>query len=124
MSGWRRYVQAAKLKASRPNFSGFSAPRHQRVVALAPFSLKRKGGMEMPSYDFKQPASFLNALEQFSLALECVMAELRNEAMFHDNGDHAMVNAAHQFCEILEDRHAEALTLADALERRVLEMAS
>ena len=29
-SGWRRYVQVARLKALRPNFAGFLTPRLQR----------------------------------------------------------------------------------------------
>jgi hypothetical protein len=78
--------------------------------------------MEMPHYDFNKPMTFLNALEQFSLALDCVMTALRNEADFHDDGDHAIVNAANHFCSILEDTHPVSVELANRLERRVLGM--
>ena len=76
--------------------------------------------MEMPRYDFKQPMTFLNALEQASLALECVMVALRNEAAFHDSGDETVLNAAHMYCSLLEDHHKESVVLTNALERRVM----
>jgi hypothetical protein len=77
--------------------------------------------MEMPRYNFKEPMTFLNALEQFSLALECAMVALRNEAAFHDHGDHAMINAANQFSAMLEDAHGSSVQLANQLERRILD---
>jgi hypothetical protein len=98
----------------------FSAPRHQRIRAGAILT-KRKGN-GMPSYDFKKPMNFLNALEQFSLALECVMVALRNEAKFHDSGDESVLNAANMYCSLLEDRHSESVALTNALEKRVLGM--
>ena len=75
--------------------------------------------MDMLPYDFKQPMTFINALAQFSLALECAMVALRDEAEFREGGDHAMVNAAHQFSAILEDAHLLSVDLANRLEGRV-----
>jgi hypothetical protein len=123
-SGWRRYVQAAKLKALRPNLSGCSnTPAPARSCAGA-ILIDEKRGMEMPRYNFKEPMTFLNALEQFSLALECAMVALRNEAAFHDSGDETVLNAAHLFCSLLEDHYAECVTLTNALEQRVIGAAS
>ena len=76
--------------------------------------------MDMLPYDFKQPLTFINTLAQFSLALECAMVALRDEAEFHEEGDHAMVNAAHQFSAMLEDAHKLSVDLANRLEERVL----
>lgn len=77
----------------------------------------------MLHYDFTQPMTFLNALHQYTMAFNCVMVALRNESNFHDEGDHAVLNAATVFCAMLEDAHPEALALTHKLERRVLGMA-
>ena len=42
-----------------------------------------------------------------------------DEAAFHDNHDHAMLDAASLLCSTLEDAHEEAMRLTERLERRV-----
>ena len=76
--------------------------------------------MEQPHYDFNRPMTFLNALESFTLALSCVMVALRDEAQFREDGNHAILNAAHMLAAMLEDAQAEASVLSDVIERRVL----
>ena len=78
--------------------------------------------MEMPSYDFKKPMTFLNALEQYALAHQSVMTALRDEVNFGEDSDHAILTAANLFCSMLEDAHPEAVALMNKLERRVLGM--
>lgn len=73
----------------------------------------------MPPSPFDKPMTFLNALEHFSLALTCVMVALRDEAQFHESGDHRVSDAAHLLCSSLEDAHAEAVLLAGKVEERV-----
>ena len=81
---------------------------------------REKGGMEMPHYDFNKPMTFLNALEQYALAHQCVMVALRDEVSFGEARDHAILNAAHILTSMLEDARAEASALSDLIERRVL----
>ena len=78
--------------------------------------------MGMPQYDFSKPMTFLNALAQFSLALNCVMVALRDEANFHDAQDEKILSAANLFLSLLDDSHSEAVKLVSQLERRVLGM--
>ena len=73
--------------------------------------------MEQPRYDFNRPTTFLNALEQFSLALNCVMIALRDEAEFREVPDQAHLNAAHMLAAMLEDARAEVEMLANVMER-------
>lgn len=72
----------------------------------------------MPQYDFNQPMTFLNALEQFIVAYYCVMVALRDESQFRDEPNQAVLNGAHLFCSLLEDGEPEAVALTDQLERR------
>ena len=76
--------------------------------------------MEQPRYDFKRPTTFLNTLESFSLALNCVMVALRDEAQFREEPDQAHLNAAHMLASMLEDAQAEASALSDVIERRMV----
>jgi len=76
----------------------------------------------MPHFDFNEPMTFTNALEQFALAHQAVMVALRNEANFGEDRDHAVLNAATLFCSMLEDTHPEVLELTRKIERRVLGM--
>ena len=76
----------------------------------------------MAPYDFSKSMTFYQALEQFSLAQQCVMVALRDEAQFHDDGDRAILNAAGLFCSMIEDTHREAEMLLIKLERRVMGM--
>ena len=112
----------------------FSAPRLQRfrvgVIFLIGDLLQRIGrwsrflnrdfrGRTMPQSDFKPPQSLQDALQRFSLELNCVMVRLRDEARFHDNADHAVLDAAHLLLNILEDTNKEAQELTHQLEQRV-----
>ena len=76
----------------------------------------------MPHYDFNEPMTFQNALEQYALAHHAVMVALRNESNFGEDRDHALLNAANLFCSLLEDTHSEVVQLTNAIERRVLGM--
>jgi hypothetical protein len=76
--------------------------------------------MEQPRYDFNRPTTFLNALESFSLALNCVMVALRDEAQFREEPDQAHLNAAHMLASMLEDARTEASVLSDVIERRMV----
>jgi len=76
----------------------------------------------MPQIDFSKPQTFLNTLETFALALNCVMIALRNEAEFNDEGDQSAVEAANALASMLEDARTEAAQLGDRLERRALGM--
>lgn len=76
----------------------------------------------MPHYDFNEPMTFTNALEQYALAHHAVMVALRNEANFGEDCDHALLSAANLFCSMLEDTQAEAVQLMHQIERRVLGM--
>jgi len=71
----------------------------------------------MPSFDFTQPQTFINTLEQFSLALHGVMVALRDEVNFGETRDETILNAA-IFCSLLEDTQSEANALLEKLERR------
>ena len=73
----------------------------------------------MPQINFDRPMTFINALEQFSLGLHCVMVALRDEANFHDSQDNHIYDAAVMLTSMLEDSHAEADTLMRQLEMRV-----
>ena len=73
----------------------------------------------MPQYDFNSPMTFMNALEQFALAHQCVMVALRNEVNFGEDRSQAVLNGANLFCSILEDTHIETVELTNQLERRV-----
>ena len=81
--------------------------------------------MEMPqkvkfkTIDFKPPQSLKEALQRFSLELECLMIWMRNEAHYHDNFDHAVLDAAYLVSQALEDSHKEATRLIPQIERRV-----
>jgi len=74
----------------------------------------------MPQVDFKPPRSLKDAFQRFSLELNCMMVWLRDEARFHDNYDHAVLDAASLLCSTLEDAHAEAVRLTEDLEKRVV----
>ncbi|MBM3636342.1 MAG: hypothetical protein FJX04_04480 [Alphaproteobacteria bacterium] len=71
----------------------------------------------MPSFDFTQPQTFINTLEQFSLALHGVMVALRDEVNFGETRDETILNAA-LLCSLLEDTQSEANALLEKLERR------
>jgi len=81
--------------------------------------------MEMPqkvkfkTIDFKPPQSLKEALQRFSIELECLMIWMRNEAHYHDNFDHAVLDAACLVSQVLEDSHKEATRLIPQIERRV-----
>ena len=77
----------------------------------------------MPQKDFTPPHSLTEALQRLSLELNGLMVRLRNEARYHDNFDHGVLDAANLAVDVLEDAHAEATTLTRAIERRVLGMA-
>jgi hypothetical protein len=74
----------------------------------------------MPPFDYTQPMTFLNAFEQFSVALHGVMVALRDEVNFGEERDEAILNAATLLCSLLEDTQSEANVLMEKLERRVL----
>ena len=76
--------------------------------------------MEMPQIDFTPPHSLKDALQRFSLELECLMVWMRNEAQHHDNLDHAVLDAACLVSHVLEDSHAEIQRLIPQIERRVM----
>jgi hypothetical protein len=78
--------------------------------------------MEMPHYDFNEPITVQNALEQYALAHQAMMVALRDEVNFGEARDHALLIAANLFCSMLEDTHPEAVELTNRLERRVLGM--
>jgi hypothetical protein len=62
--------------------------------------------------------TFLNAFEQFSVALHGVMVALRDEVNFVEERDEAILNAAALLCSLLEDTQSEANVLMEKLERR------
>jgi len=72
----------------------------------------------MPPFDYTQPMTFLNAFEQFSVALHGVMVALRDEVNFGEERDEAILNAAALLCSLLEDTQSEANVLMEKLERR------
>jgi len=72
----------------------------------------------MPTFDYTQPMTFLNAFEQFSVALHGVMVALRDEVNFGEERDEAILNAAALLCSLLEDTQSEANVLLEKLERR------
>ena len=72
----------------------------------------------MPPFDYTQPMTFLNAFEQFSVALHGVMVALRDEVNFGESRDVAILNAAALLCSLLEDTQSEANVLLEKLERR------
>ena len=72
----------------------------------------------MPPFDYTQPMTFLNAFEQFSVALHGVMVALRDEVNFCEERDEAILNAAALLCSLLEDTQSEANVLMEKLERR------
>ena len=74
----------------------------------------------MPTFDYTQPMTFLNAFEQFSVALHGVMVALRDEVNFGEERDEAILNAATLLCSLLEDTQSEANALRERLERRVV----
>jgi hypothetical protein len=74
----------------------------------------------MAAMDFTKPMIFLNTLEPFALSLNCALIALRDEANFRDEGDPAIVSAAAIFSSMLEDAHAEVVTLGAQLEQRAL----
>lgn len=73
----------------------------------------------MPQIDFTPPHSLKDALQRFSLELECLMVWMRNEAQHHDNFDHAVLDAACLVSQVLADSHKEAEQLIPQIERRV-----
>jgi hypothetical protein len=73
----------------------------------------------MPQPDFKPPLSLQDALQRFSLELNCVMVRLRDEAHFHDNADHAVLDAAYLLLNVLDDTSTEAEALTRQLEKRI-----
>ena len=74
----------------------------------------------MPPFDYTQPMTFINAFEQFSVALHGVMVALRDEVNFGEARDVAILNAAALLCSLLEDTQSEATVLMETLERRVV----
>ena len=70
--------------------------------------------------DFETPHSLKDAFQRFALELTCMMVWLRDEAAFHDNHDHAVLDAASLLCSTLEDAHEEAVRLTERLERRLV----
>ena len=75
--------------------------------------------IKFKTIDFKPPQSLKEALQRFSLELECLMIWMRNEARYHDNFDHTVLDAAHLVSQILQDSHKEAALLIPQIERRV-----
>ena len=73
----------------------------------------------MPQSDFKPPQSLRDALQRFSLELNCVMVRLRDEAHFHDNADHTVLDAAYLLLNVLNDTSTEAEALTRQLEKRI-----
>ena len=72
----------------------------------------------MPPFDYTQPMTFINAFEQFSVALHGVMVALRDEVNFGEERDEAILNAAALLCSLLEGTQSEANVLMEKLERR------
>ena len=70
--------------------------------------------------DFEPPRSLKDAFQRFALELTCMMVWLRDEASFHDNHDHTVLDAASLLCSTLEDAHEEAVRLTERLERRLV----
>ena len=57
------------------------------------------GGKTMPHYDFNEPMTFLNALEQYALAHQCVLVALRNafhQLLHADSFEAGVVNTVSQ----------------------------
>ena len=81
--------------------------------------------MEMPqtlkfdTRDFTPPHSLKDALQRFSLELDCLLVWLRNEARYHDNRDHAVLDVACHAAHVLEDSYKETEALIRELEKRV-----
>lgn len=73
----------------------------------------------MTQIDFKPPHSIKDALQRFGLELHCLMAWMRDEAQFHDNGDHSVLEIAQLISRLLDDSHKEAEQLIPLIERRV-----
>ena len=118
-SGWRRYVQAAQAKSAAANsWWHVNTPAPARFCAGAILS-ERERGMEMPQLDFKKPLSLKEALQRFSLELDCVMVRLRDEADFHDDADRSVLDAANLFLDVLDDTSKEAKALTQRLDRRI-----
>jgi len=78
--------------------------------------------MKMPQIDFSKPQTFLNTLETFALALNCVMIALRNEAKFNDEINEATVEGTNIFASMLEDARTETLQIGNQFERTILGM--
>ena len=123
-SGWRRYVQVARLKASRPYDGGlFSTPTPVRCTGVV-FILKTRG-MDMPqklkfdTSDFTPPRSLKDALQRSALELDCLLIWMRNKARFHEAMDYRVLDAANLAVNMVEDKLTEMQNLIPEIERRV-----
>jgi hypothetical protein len=126
-SGWRRYVQAAKLKALRPNLSGFlSTPTPApalvsfsfwdllQCVALDSFHQK---GCAMLLKDIPESFSLNYSVHVLALMLQSIL--IRAEEMIDQqsvDSDADKTRALHNLTEIL----STALRDAESLQKRMM----
>ena len=72
----------------------------------------------MPVINYTMPISFIDSVEAAVLILQHAMNQLRNHAMFDDELDPAILNAAHHLSATLEDRRNEMEQVIGDIERK------